>query len=162
MPVSFSTTKSVRERILEDVVSTLQGITLANGYHVDMGSVQRYDTRGFRAKAMPTCIVQAGEQEPKDGPMPMTTKEMTVWIHALIRRDEDSATTVDEDLETLLLDIETAMMQDRTRGGIAIHTEPADAAPLDHMDKAGAVYPGMAIGFRITYRHHFQDPTLEM
>ncbi len=162
MPVTFSTTKSVRERILEHVVTTLQNITLANGYHVDMGSVQRYDTKGFRAKSMPACVIQAGEQEPKDGPTPMTTKEMVVWVHALIRRDEDSATTVDEDLEVLLLDVETAMMQDRTRGGLATLTKPADAAPMDHMDKAGVVYPGMAIGFTITYRHHHQDPTLKM
>lgn len=162
MAVTFQNEKSVRKRIIEHVVTTLQGITEANGYHVDMASVQRYDSKGFRSKAMPACIVQGGEQSTHDGATPMVSKSFTVWVQALMRRDEDDPQSVDDALEDIVCDIETALMQDHTRGGLAVTTETDEVAPMDYLDKSGVVFPGMVIGFKITYRHHYQDPTWDM
>lgn len=162
MPVTFNNAKSVRERIVLNVVSTLQGITTANGYHVTIGSVQRYEQAGMRVKDMPACIVQIGDEEAKNGPLPMTTKKLRVWVIGITRRDEDSAQTIDEALDVLLLDIECAMMQDRTRGALAVTTTPADALPFEYLDKSGVVHPYVAVGFEITYRHDHKDPTKKM
>lgn len=159
---TFANSKTVRERIIENIVSTLQGITVANGYHVDIVSVQRQEPGGAVRKSTPFILVQEGGEEAKDGPNPMSTKMLDIVVTAVTSRDEDYSAPLDETLNVLRGDVETALMQDRTRGNLAVLTSPVGSMPAEYHDKGGVASPGVAILFSVTYRHHYQDPTLKM
>lgn len=119
-----------RESILDNIETVLDTITTANGYNNDIGLATRETTDWMRLqpKQIPAAIIQwtKDEREPRDVQGHYLISTLTVVIRGVIakvRASDDMEQKVNEFSE----DIEKALAVDGTRGGHAMHTNPADA-----------------------------------
>jgi len=144
---------TIRENIFLDIVSTLEDISKDNGYNNDIESVQRWRQKGNSLAKVPCIVVNAGPEDKKPEPNPLTTCELSIFIDVWIRDDSDATDSV---LNSLFGDIETALTEDITRGGYAVETQILSAIPFESIE--GQSYAGLIIELKIIYRHEQTDP----
>ena len=151
---------SIRERILADVKTTLEGITVAGGYLNTQQKVTRNDAVPANELAFPMFVIlepdESFEQAPATGPNALLTVFMDLpiqgWI-LLVRGDKSKT------LGTLIQDTLKAMMVDQTRGGLAVATDPisVETTIVPEENQPKHVFEAR---FRIHYRHRRTDPTV--
>lgn len=149
---------SVREKILENLKTTLSGISVAGGYENDVASVQRWRQRGNPLKDVPCIVVVAGPEEKKKGPNPLVTVHFKVFLELYVRQDELDNSATDAILNSLLKDIEKALYLDITRSNNAQDTDIQDIVPFGA--DVGNGHSGLVIGVEILYRHHETNSAL--
>ena len=56
--------ETVRERILQNIKTTIEGVTVANGYNFDFTpqTVQRWSMHGNRMVDMPMVVISPGDE----------------------------------------------------------------------------------------------------
>lgn len=158
---------SVRELILKDVVTTLQGVTGAAGYANTLHSVQRFRQAGQTLADVPLCVIMEGEDSvafegPLSGAGSLTTRNLIVNLVLIVRQDDDTdPQPATEVMNSLLADVQKAMLGGARfqRGGHAIDTTEIGIGELDVEE--GQPELVQTIAFRIQYRHRFDDPTAE-
>jgi len=148
---------SIRESILKNLKTTMQGITVANGYNYTIASVQRWESKGNNYQAVPCIVINSGPEDKEDGPEPQTTCRFTVFIEATHRQDDDSTESSDSIMSKLLVDIEKALTADITRGNYAENTKILGNIPFEVIEGQPAF--GIIINLEIMYRHKNSDPT---
>ena len=143
---------SIREQILKQIVTTLEGVTVANGYDFDMKDVIRIPTVPQELLAFPTAQVIDETEEVLDTPSHFSTRLLagTIVVWSWDHRD------ISEAVNSILANTDKALMVDRTRGGLAISTE----TPSNRVVMADSVAPfgGVIIEFRVQYRFFSGDP----
>ncbi|MGE0267888.1 MAG: hypothetical protein AB7S78_05495 [Candidatus Omnitrophota bacterium] len=149
---------TIRERILANIKTTLELITVANGYINTIASVQRWDKRGNPLRQVPCIVVNAGQEEKQMTPNPYFTCRLSVYLDVWIRQDEADATATDVILSGILGDIEKALMIDNTRGGFAIDTNIKSNVPFETVE--GQPHAGLTIELEILYQHTQSDPSI--
>jgi hypothetical protein len=149
---------TIRERILANIKTTLEAITIANGYVNTIASVQRWDKRGNPLRQVPCIVVNAGQEEKQMSPNPYFTCRLSVYLDVWIRQDEADATATDVILSGILGDIEKAMLIDNTRGGFAIDTNIKSNVPFETVE--GQPHAGLTIELEILYQHTQSDPSI--
>ena len=149
---------TVRENILANIKTTLEGITIANGYNNTIASVQRWDKRGNALRQVPCLVVNAGQEEKQMSPNPNFTCRLSVYIDLWIRQDEADAQATDTVLSGILGDIEKALMVNNTRGGYAIDTSIKSNVPFETVE--GQPHAGLTIELEILYQHKQSDPSV--
>lgn len=116
---SFANSTSVKEQVLAYFETLLAGITIANGYHVDIAEVHRFRAAPWEVAEHPALQI-VGVREDKqaiEGQPPRMNTTLTMTIQALVASDPTDDT---EELHNLLLlDIEAAAQVDVTCGGVA-------------------------------------------
>lgn len=156
---------SVRELILKDIVTTLQTVTVANGYGNTLQSVQRFQQGGQVLSETPMVVVMEGEdqvsaQGPLSGSVGLTTRNLTVNTVLIHRQDDETdARPATEVMNSLVADVQKAMLTTFSRGGHAIDTTELGIGELDAEE--GQPELVQTIAFRVQYRHRFDDPTQE-
>ena len=148
---------SVKESILANIKTALQAISIANGYNNDIaGGVQRYKQTGNDLAVLPTIIIIQGpeKKDPKAG-YDRTNVHLSVFILVWARDAEGGADT-DTVVNSLVLDIEKALMADESRGGNAVDTNVTDVEPLDSDE--GQPFCGAILEVDIHFRHLVTDP----
>jgi len=157
MPV-YANAKSVKQAVVDNIITTLLTITQANGYFNDVAAALPFKVAGWELMDMPTLLV-IGLREQKDeltaGPENRTNVTLTgtIQIHATM----DPASDTEEYHNSLICDVETALRQDVTRGGVARYTEvEATDLTLEAQASPSAV---SIITFRVNYQHSSDDPT---
>lgn len=156
-------TDSVRERILKNIVTTLESVTVDNGYRNTLRSVQRFLQPGQTTADVPTVIVLEGEDDSDDGPSAgsydLLSRTMNVGILIVHRQDVDiDARSASETMNSLIADIQKCMQVDIGRGNHAVNTNERSISPIE-------VEPGQpdlssVIVYSIQYRHRRTDPTI--
>ena len=149
---------TIRERILANIKTTLEAITIANGYVNTIASVQRWDKRGNPLRQVPCIVVNAGQEEKQMSPNPYFTCRLSVYLDVWIRQDEADATATDVILSGILGDIEKAIMIDNTRGGFAIDTNIKSNVPFETVE--GQPHAGLTIELEVLYQHTQSDPSI--
>lgn len=149
--------KTVREKILENIELALGVIKTENGYENDILSVQRWKQSGNSTAKVPCIIINAGPEPRKQFPDPLVTCNLTVYLDLWIRHDENASESTDTYLNSILLDIENALMVDHTRGAYAQNTEITNIDPFRGVE--GNPHSGVSIEVSILYRHEQSDPT---
>ena len=147
----------IRESIMQNILTAVQGITVAAGYNNTV-TAERWKRQGNPLAAVPYVVVYAGPEDKSPGPDPQTTCEFTVILDVWMQLDDDSATLPDAALSSLILDIEKAVMADHTRGGYAEDTQIINNVPFESVE--GHSYFGTIITLQITYKHKTTDPAL--
>ena len=158
---------SVRELILKYIVTTLQGVTVGNGYANTLQSVQRFQQAGQTLADVPLCVVMEGEDSvslegPLAGAGSLTTRQLIVNLVLIHRQDDEvDPRPATEVMNSLLADVQKAMLGGSryTRGSHAIDTTEIGIGELDVEE--GQPELVQTIAFRIQYRHRFDDPTAE-
>lgn len=149
--------ESIRELILKNLKTTMQGITVANGYNYTIASVQRWESKGNNYAAVPCIVINSGPEDKEEGPDPQTTCKFTVFIEATYRQDDDSTENSDSIISKLLADIEKALTVDITRGNNAENTKILGNILFETTE--GERSFGVIINLEILYRHKNTDPT---
>lgn len=150
---------TIREKIFENLVTTLSGISVVGGYDNDIASVERWNMNGNNKASVPAIIINSGPEKNDDGKAyDLTHCLLTVFIELWVRQNEaESATTpTDKLLNSLLGDIKKALAQDVTRGGNAVDTEVTDVETFETIE--GQQHAGLVITVQIEYRHQQQNP----
>jgi len=147
---------TVRESILENLRTTLETILIANGYHNDIASVQRWRQSGNSLLNVPCIVINAGPEEKEPVPNPFTTCRFTVYLDVWMRQDASDLQPTDALLNSLLGDIEKALMVDYTRGGFAKDTNIKSNVLFETLE--GQPQAGIVIDLEIIYQHKQDDP----
>ena len=147
---------TVRENILENLRTTLAVITTVNGYHNDIQSVQRWRQQGNSLVAVPCIVINAGPEDKVPVPNPFMTCKHTVYLDVWARQDEADPQSTDTILNSLLGDVEKAVMQDVTRGGYAKDTNIKSNTLFETLE--GQPYSGVVLELEIIYQHKQGDP----
>lgn len=149
--------KSVREKILENLETTLALVKTEEGYNNDISSVQRWKQSGNSIVNVPCIIINGGSEPRSQHPNPLITCTLKVYLDLWIRHDEEAAESTDTYINSLILDIENALMVDYTRGGYAQNIEIVNLDPFRGVE--GNPHAGVTIEVDIKYRHEQGDPT---
>ena len=147
---------TIRESILEDLRTTLSGVTIANGYHNDIQSVQRWRQAGNSLISVPCVVINAGAEEKDMSPNPFMTCRFTVYLDVWVRQDEGDPQSTDSILNSLLGDIEKAIIGDVTRGGNAKDTNIKSNVLFETVE--GQPHAGIVVELEIIYQHKQNDP----
>jgi len=147
---------TVRESILENLRTTLSGITVANGYDNDIASVQRWRQSGNSLLNVPCIVINAGPEEKEPVPNHFTTCKVTVYLDVWMRQDAADPQATDTLLNSLLGDVEKALMQDITRGNFAKDTNIKSNVLFETLE--GQPQAGIILELEIIYQHKQDDP----
>jgi hypothetical protein len=151
--------ETVRERIMANIKTTLEGITIAGGYNFDFtaDTVQRWSMHGNRLVDLPAVVISPGDEEEKGSPNPFEECYLIVYLDVFFVNDEGDSVVTDTYLNRLQGDIKRAILQDHTRGGEAIDTDVLGTTPFETTE--GQPYAGIIMELGIRYRHLRSDPT---
>lgn len=158
---------SVRELILKHIVTTLKGVTVANGYGHTLQAVQRFQQSGQVLSDTPLVVVMEGEDQvafegPLSGAGGLTSRKLTVNLVLVHRQDEaDDPRPATEVMNALIADVQKAMLGNGAyaRGGHAMDTTELGIGELNAEE--GQPELMQTVAFQVTYRHRFDDPTAE-
>lgn len=154
--------ETVRERILQNIKTTIEGVTIANGYNFDFTpeTVQRWSMHGNRMVEMPTVVISPGDEDESSSPHPFEECLMSVFLDVFYVTDEDDLVSTDTYLNRLQGDIKKAILADATRGGEAVDTDILGTTPFETTE--AQPYAGIIIELRVRYRHLRNDPTAKI
>lgn len=155
---------SVRERIMKNIQTALQQITVANGYTTTLNAVERI-MQQTQTTVPPMLILAEGQEAVlTDGPLSgntgLTARHLTVFVRAVVQQDtEIDARSASEALNALAADIQRKMQEDYTRGGLALNTQEIGLSPVQ-MEPGDAPALFLDSEWQVHYRHNRLDPTL--
>lgn len=117
-----------REDILDNIVTTLEGISVSGGYNYNVGLATRETTDWMRLKneQLPAAVIQWTEDErevrPLQGEYLLST--LTVTIRGVVDASPHINENIDEVVNKWSEDIEKALAVDGTRDSNAMYTNP--------------------------------------
>ncbi|MCD6459406.1 hypothetical protein J7L67_01910 [bacterium] len=149
---------AIREKIMQNLVTTLEGITTGNGYNNTINAVYRWEQTGNSLVDVPVIELNIAGEDTENSPNPYTTATLSVMIDLFVRHDKSNFSgSTDAYLITFLADITKALMTDNTRGGNAIDTVITGNSPFDIVDGQG--FTGLTVIIDILYRYKIYDIT---
>ena len=151
--------ETVKEKILQNVKTTLEGIKKENGYNFDFiqSGIQRWSMFGNKMTELPMAIISPGNEEERSSPDPYEECALTVYLDIFYVNDEKEDTPTDTYLNRLQGDVKKAILADHTRGSNAIDTNVMGTTPFETTE--GQHYAGIIIELEIKYQHLRLDPT---
>lgn len=148
---------TVRERIFENLRTSLAAITIANGFDNDIASVRRYDINDDSLGPFPMIYITPSVEIGDDTAYPLIALDLNAILEVWIRPAKDETRYTDTILNSLLGDIKKKLNEDITRGGIAIDTIVGTSVePFESM--RGQSEAGYFVTVKIQYRHKQTDP----
>lgn len=145
-------TDSLRERLIANVVTTLTGVTVGNGYASTIAAVTRGQLSPVETFGFPfASVVPTGDVPDYGAQVLRRVLSLTImlWI-------DDTPATAPATLEALLADVEGALSVDFSRGGVAEHTLEQGVQYIYHPSTERLA--GAGITFDIHYRTKLDDP----
>ena len=152
---------AIIEQIAQDLVSTLETITLANDYTFTVPAVTRPRRTGIPySPAHHEIIVLAGDRSRESeldcvGSPPGIAWRQVFSLDLCLRVSEASTTPIDQLANAFEVAVVTALMSDRSRGGLAIDTQHARTDYLT----ADEDYEGCTLLIEVMYRTAENDPS---
>ena len=147
---------------MKNLQTTLQGITVANGYANTLLAVERVLQRGQSSQA-PMAYVLEGDDDvttnEESGQIGLLLRRtLTVGIVLIVQQDEAvDARSASEVMNSLIADVQKALQGDYQRGGVAIDTHEHSISPVQ--TEEGMPVLSSTVAYRIEYRHRRTDPT---
>lgn len=150
---------SVRERIMKNIQTTLEAITVANGYANTLNAVERVLQRGQSSQPPMAYVLEGDDDVIAQAPLGYLSRNLNVGI-LLVEQQDDAidARSASEVMSGLIADVQTAMMLDHRRGDLAINTEEVAVSPIQIEEGQPLLMP--TIAYRIHYRHLLTDPSV--
>jgi len=149
---------SIREKIIKDVVSTLEKTTRDNGFHSDIQSVQRLSLGGFLKVDSPSVWVDEGREDKEDIAGAVRCSLQIALAVFVIQDSKESFITLGSFLDPIRNDISRSLMVDRNRSNNAANTTSISWDPVDmQVGKTGIIMVGI---FEVIYFHSLGDSTI--
>lgn len=148
---------AIRENIIDNIVTTLGTITVANGYNNDIVTVTREpnDWTTLNPGKCPAAMVLWSYDERERGETPMSGQHLLSELHVVMRGVVYAKSGIEEALNAFEEDIEKAMCVDDSRGGYAEYTIPARTTVFASTD---AYYIEFEFEFVIVYQYIYGSP----
>lgn len=149
---------------MQNIQSTLETITIANGYRNTVASVQRFAQPGQTMANTPVLVLLEGEDSvdqegPLAGAFSLTSRTLMVSVVAVHCQDVDTdARSAAEVMNSVIQDVQQAMQVDFSRGGLALDTREIGIGEM--AAEEGQPELVQTVGFRIPYRHRRTDPSI--
>ena len=142
---------TIATQILDDVVSTLKGVTVSGGYNRTIRTALRTATP---LPEMPRfdCVFVSAESETKEELVPRTQCMLTVVLEAYAEDSNDTVAAAHD----LGADIHKALYVDPTRSTLAIDTSVIRAEYFGI--QGNETISGCTVEVQILYRHDYGDP----
>lgn len=148
--------ETVREKILANIKSELEKISIENGYRNDIASVQRYMQHGNSLADVPCIIINSGPDKWSASDTVIIRASFTVLLDIWFRQNENDPTPTDKILNDLLADIYQCLWNDTTLGGYAEDIDFSGIDPFETIE--GQPHSGGTIELTVTYRFLQADP----
>lgn len=146
----------VLNRVMNNVIATLQSIAIADGYNFDVIEVRRVRGAGYEhLKEFPGILVYNPRERKEDAyPVGAITNHATIIIEGWIRIYEDP----DQEVELWKADIETAILTDRRRSGDAVTTsiKEVNRYVMEGTEPAAGVMFQVDIHYRTDFGNPYQ------
>lgn len=160
MPDGF---KPILTRIVDDMVETLEGVSAAAGDDRTL-TVERPKQSTGNTRRDGLAVVHRGSPKmvDTDDPDGGSAYNFVTWLQPFavvltVVESETSETSVDERLDTIRADVERALLEDGTRGGLAIDTRLGDPE-YPEPDKPNSNVGEVWVVFIVQYRTRYGDP----
>lgn len=155
---------SVAERIMKHIQTTIESVTVDNGYANTIHVVQRIQQDGQDPVSGNGVHVIEGEDAVIGtvlaGAFDVLDRRKHVDLVLIGQQDtEEDSRSASEVMNAIEVDVRKAMQVDYTRGGDAINTEESQAGELDI--QTGMPELRRVLGYDIRYRHRRTDPTVK-
>ena len=149
----------VKEQIVQAVVAALQGITIENGYKMDIGEVERpVRDREWIPRDRGAAVLQQSDVRDSEGDAPGNPPAvgwmLTLSIDLVVRISEHNETPVSQILNVMEADVRKALSADQSFGGLAILSELGDT---DYAESDPLV-EGVTVWIDIKYSVSQTDP----
>jgi hypothetical protein len=147
----------ISELIAVNVLSTVAGVNVANGFTYDL-TAQRH-TRSGDKRAHLNCIIVQGDRTAVSDPKIPNTLEWNVPFRAstYVIPETTDATAIDTYGNIIAADIERAIMADRYRGQNAMDTKVHPSHTI--VDDEGG-FNLVLVDFEVNYRTSELDPRI--
>ena len=142
------------EQIAAATQTTLENISVADGYHYDLQCVRSKssDFADVMATEGTVLLAQVGLEKSSDGPAMVDTYNAGFVIEGFVI--DSAGTAIDTKANRLYADIAKALAIDTTRGGLAIQTI-IQSVNIFHTENN---FIGVDIEININYRTKYGDP----
>lgn len=150
--------ESVEQRVIDNVVSTLEGITIAGGYQQTVKKVHVMDANAIDVPEIPAAVVlhQTTEQHTTHPKCPNGL--VTCFLHLLVWITANKEpTTWKRDIGRFAQDVAKALRTDWTRGALAIETHIDEIKLANEGDGFPVAVAQLAV--RVHFRHLHEDHT---
>lgn len=151
---------SVRESILANVKTTLQGIapggTPAAGYSTAIKQVFRWGTDPTLIQDFPVVVLGDVNEAYTQNSNPLLHRTLTVVIEGWHRIEFETDDVVGGVVTAFVADLEKALMQDVTRGGFAVDTILKGNEA--YVEAGGAPLLMVSVTAEIKYRTSLTNP----
>ena len=144
---------NIRELIFNNILVTLQGITLANGYNYSVEPENVLLIHGKRddsAYLEPVIYIYPGAEVTNldKGERGYDYNELRIYIEAWIRGEKEQMST---NINNMLTDLKTALGADASRGGYAVDT--AFLSNDTYMTDLTSERCGIVLEIQVDYTH---------
>lgn len=151
---------TIRSNIVANIKTTLETITIGNGYATTVGGVYVWKPATGTAIATPFAVIAAMSERKDQQSSPYYSCDLTVQIECFDVHPEDDPKTGWAKLEQFLADVEKALMVAPYRGethNTVVDTilESVSIKPFDPDD--GLLNGSVTVTVR--YRHNAADPS---
>lgn len=146
--------ESLREQVFDSIADALAAITAGGTYWYTPANVFRYDLPDVDAISFPTYVVADDSETVDRLTKPLAHRSLTVTVSAVhMAQIQDGPDRV---ARRLLQDIQTAVLADPTRGGLAVDTREVSS----RLDIAGPNEPQVMVEatFTVQYRTALANP----
>lgn len=152
---------SVREKILQNIVTTLQGITQAAGYANTVALVERLEQDGESQAGIPAIYVKEDECDEKWGAAPCVDHTLRLLLVILTQHNKSvDARSTSQVINSILADVKKAIFTDVTRGSVARNTNPSGTSPIFVEENGEGC--GVVLAIEVQYSHPYDDPYTAM
>lgn len=156
-------TASIRSLILADVATALELIDGSGKYDNDLtiagggGGVQLWSGGGINIQKTPTAVLYWLQDGSVEEPVGYLTRFLDVVVD-VFQKDAGLPATSAEAIETLLADVERAVLTDPERAQVAknVDTAHVQTTPFPSQEDSPAI--GGTVRFRIRYAHVRAEP----
>ena len=155
-------TLSIRNKLLADVATALELIDGTGKYENDIttptgGGVQLWAGGGINIQKTPTAVLYWLQDGSVDEPVGYLTRFLDVVVD-VFQTDAGGPATSAEAIETLLSDVERAVLTDPERAGVAKNVDTAHVQSTPFPSQADTPSIGGTVRFRIRYNHVRAEP----
>lgn len=143
----------VDEAIVADLTAALGGIATP-AYHTDVRQALRFDPEnGVNLQTFPAIVVGPAAVSWDDTVHGLLSGTLTTTVRGFVQARTQPATT----LAWLAADIRKALLDDYTRGGVALTTRILDQATWT-LDESAHPIHGIDVQVLVLFRHLYDDP----
>lgn len=144
---------TIRDKIIDNILAALPGITIANGFNNDIGVISDGLVNPLGLPKYPAALILPDSEDPEAGASDVSRRELTVTLRLWVGAHQ----TIRKKLGGFIGDVEKKIFEDRRRGGNAVNTIEG---PISYIYlQRDQVEAGADVDFIIHYRTKIGDPT---